>query len=56
MSTGDAIVLAVVLLLIAGAIFSLVRSYISGRCSCGCDRCSCSCGCGKVVEVEDEKH
>ena len=37
MSTGDAIVLAVVLLVIASAIISLVRSHISGRCSCGCD-------------------
>jgi len=56
MSTGDAIVLAVVIIAIAGAIFSLVRSHFSGRCSCGCDSCSCNCGCGKVVEVEDEKH
>ena len=54
MSTGDAIVLAVVLIAIAGAVFSLVRSHISGRCSCGCDQCS-GC-CGKVIDVEDKQH
>ena len=56
MSTGDAIVLAILFIVIAGAIISLVRSHLSGRCSCGCDKCSCDCGCSKVVEVKDEKH
>ena len=53
MSTGDAIVLAVVIIAIAGAVFSLVRSHISGRCSCGCDQCS-GC-CEKIIDVEDKK-
>ena len=54
MSTGDAIVLAVVIIAIAGAVFSLVRSHISGRCSCGCDQCS-GC-CEKVIDIEEKEH
>ena len=54
MSTGDIIVLGVVLLLVAGAIISLVRAHRKGRCSCGCE--NCSCGCGKVLEIEDKRN
>ena len=53
MSPGDAIVLAVVLLLMSGAIISLVRSHLSGKCSCGCENCN---GCGsRILEIEDER-
>ena len=54
MSTGDIIVLGVVILLVAGAIVSLVRAHRSGKCSCGCDHCDC--GCGKVLQIKDRKN
>ena len=55
MSTGDIIVLAVVLVLVAGAIFSLVRSHRSGKCSCGCEDCCNNC-CSSVLKIEDGKN
>lgn len=54
MSTGDIIVLGVVVLLIGGAIFTLVRSHRSGKCSCGCEDC-CNC-CSSVISIEDKKY
>ena len=54
MSSGDIAVLGVVLLLVTGAVLTLIRSHLLGKCSCGCK--NCDCGCGKVIDIEDRKN
>ena len=54
MSTGDMVVLAIVLLLVIGAICSLIRAHLLGKCSCGCENCS-GC-CGKVLDIKDKEN
>lgn len=46
---GTAIVLAIVIALVGGAVFSIVRRKRSGKgtCSCGCGGCSMSDICHK---------
>ena len=55
MSSGDMIVLVVVIALIGGAILSIVKSHLKGRCSCGCSDCNRCDRCSNVIDVEDGK-
>ena len=44
MSTGTIIVLAIVIVLVGGAVYSIIRRKKSGKgtCSCGCSGCGMS--------------
>ena len=42
MTTGSLIVIGILVLLVGGAIYSMIREKRSGKCSCGCE-CGC-CG------------
>ncbi|MBQ6547333.1 MAG: FeoB-associated Cys-rich membrane protein [Candidatus Methanomethylophilaceae archaeon] len=53
MTVGSMIVLGIVIAVLAGAVYILIRDHRSGKCSCGCE-CDFSC-CGKCIEIEDEK-
>ncbi len=57
MSSGDLIVLAIVIALAAGAVFVLWNNHRKGRgsCGCNCSGCPSSKTCGSPIVPSDEK-
>jgi len=57
MSSGDLIVLAIVIALAAGAVFVLWNNHRKGKgsCGCNCSGCSGSKTCGSPIVPTDEE-
>ena len=52
--TGDIIVAAVIIVMVAGAIGALVYNKIKGKSSCGCGCTACKQAAAPNVTVEEE--
>lgn len=54
MTPASILVLGVVIAIVAGAIYSVIKSHRSGKCSCGCSNCCNNCkGCEKCIEIKE---
>ncbi len=52
--SADLLVGIVIILIVGGATYGIIRQRRSGKCCGGCSKCDCCCGCRDKTRVEIE--